>query len=252
MAPNMSDQKQIECFIEERALFEMRPSPHKRDWMDASPEAYAYRCLPLAIANAHGWDVLNPIGFSAVWDGGTAPSSIAVAAHNGEAMHHATSHFGEAVLTFHVPCLFKTPPGYDLYVSGPTNRVKRHIQPLTGVIETDWSPFSFTMNWIFNTPNQEVVFEEGEPIATFFPIKRGEIEQFTPVARTPEDDPELWDTHMKWRDSRANFNKELANPDSDATKKKWQKSYFSGPEEELTPKHRTKIRLRDLQGRSGK
>jgi hypothetical protein len=29
--------------------------------MDASPEAFAYRCLPLNIANAHGWGILTPV-----------------------------------------------------------------------------------------------------------------------------------------------------------------------------------------------
>ncbi|WP_042832409.1 DUF6065 family protein, partial [Xanthomonas citri] len=34
---------------------DIRPAPHERAWMDATEQRYAYRCLPLAIANAHGW-----------------------------------------------------------------------------------------------------------------------------------------------------------------------------------------------------
>jgi len=40
-----------------RALSEtlpLRAAPPSRDWMDRIPERHAYRCLPLAIANAHG------------------------------------------------------------------------------------------------------------------------------------------------------------------------------------------------------
>lgn len=33
---------------------DIRPAPHERAWMDATHQRYAYRCLPLAIANAHG------------------------------------------------------------------------------------------------------------------------------------------------------------------------------------------------------
>ncbi|MGK6315772.1 DUF6065 family protein [Neorhizobium sp. DT-125] len=36
-----------------------------------------------------------------------------------------------------MPCLFRTEPGYDLYVTGPINRPKEAIAPLIGVVETD-------------------------------------------------------------------------------------------------------------------
>ncbi|MDR3507935.1 MAG: DUF6065 family protein, partial [Caulobacteraceae bacterium] len=47
----------------------IRPSPATRGWMDDTPESFAYRCLPLNIANAHGWEILNPCAFEAVWNG---------------------------------------------------------------------------------------------------------------------------------------------------------------------------------------
>ena len=30
-----------------------------RAWMDATPHSFAYRCLPLTVANSHGWEILN-------------------------------------------------------------------------------------------------------------------------------------------------------------------------------------------------
>ena len=48
----------------------IRPAPATRACMDATPGSFAYRCLPLNIANAHGWEVLSPCAFDAVWDGG--------------------------------------------------------------------------------------------------------------------------------------------------------------------------------------
>jgi hypothetical protein len=38
----------------------LRPGRVARDWMDESRERFAYRCLPLNIANAHGWEVATP------------------------------------------------------------------------------------------------------------------------------------------------------------------------------------------------
>ncbi|MGH7092879.1 MAG: DUF6065 family protein, partial [Stellaceae bacterium] len=54
----------------------IRPAPVAREWMDATPSRYAYRCLPLTIANTHGWEILNAAGFTAVWDGGKGSDAI--------------------------------------------------------------------------------------------------------------------------------------------------------------------------------
>ena len=37
------------------------PAPATRPWTDTTPEAFAYRCLPFNIANAHGW-AADPLG----------------------------------------------------------------------------------------------------------------------------------------------------------------------------------------------
>jgi hypothetical protein len=56
---------------------DIRPSPATRDWMDALPEGFGYRCLPLNIANMHGWEIACPRGFRARWDGGVGGAIIA-------------------------------------------------------------------------------------------------------------------------------------------------------------------------------
>ncbi|HMZ02762.1 MAG TPA: DUF6065 family protein, partial [Burkholderiaceae bacterium] len=58
-----------------------------------------------------------------------------------------TSHFGSGILTFSLPYLFRTSPGYGMLVRGPTNCAKDGAAPLDGIVETDWAPYSFTMNW---------------------------------------------------------------------------------------------------------
>ena len=47
----------------------IKPASGKRDWMDASPEKFAYRCLPLVMANQSGWVLGCPLNFSAIWNG---------------------------------------------------------------------------------------------------------------------------------------------------------------------------------------
>jgi Family of unknown function (DUF6065) len=103
----------------------------------------------------------------------------------------AISHFAHGILTFHLPCLFRTEAGYDLMVHGPINRPKDGIAPLSGVIETDWAPYSFTMNWIFTRPGTQVSFAQGEPFCHVFPVKRGELEAIEPQLRLLSEEPEL-------------------------------------------------------------
>src|ERR687885_2987454 len=101
----------------------LRPAPIDRDWMSRTDERFAYRCLPLAIANAYGWQLLCPYGFSATWKDGTSLDAVEVTPDDPERCP-ALSHFGSGVLTFHVACLFRTEPGHDLFVTGPTNAPK--------------------------------------------------------------------------------------------------------------------------------
>src|SRR5262245_16098556 len=113
----------------------IRPAPLEREWMDKTRDRYAYRCLPLNIANAHGWEILCPAGFSARWEGHWDKSAIKIRSAQLGTTAPAVSHFGHGVLTFHVPCVFRTDPGFDLYVTGPINRPKDAIAALTGIIE---------------------------------------------------------------------------------------------------------------------
>src|SRR5271156_1280951 len=162
------------AYILEDQPFEIRPAPLERDWMNKTDQRFAYRCLPLNIANAFGWEILCPETFSAIWDGGNALESVYVTVDS-DAAAPALSHFGYGILTFHVLCLFRTDPGVELLAQGPINRPKDGIAPLTGVIETDWAPYTFTMNWKFTRRNVPIRFEKGEPFCHVFPVRCGEL-----------------------------------------------------------------------------
>ncbi|MGQ0741548.1 MAG: DUF6065 family protein [Alphaproteobacteria bacterium] len=229
---------------------DIRPAPVERDWMDATGSRFAYRCLPLNIANAHGWEILCPAGFTAIWNGAPALDAISVHPDPGTTAP-ALSHFGSGVLTFHVPCLFRTEPGYDLMVQGPMNRPKDAIAPLTGIVETDWAPFSFTMNWIFTRPRAVVRFEKGEPYAHLFPLRRGELENVEPRLALLSENPELKKAHEAWSASRSRFNQDLSKPDSQAQAEKWQKLYYRGVDTSGrrtgADDHRTRVKLKPFE-----
>lgn len=239
----------LNCYLMDRPPLSIRPAPLLREWMEKTPDRYAYRCLPLNIGNSHGWEVCCDESFDAVWNGGNQINDIHIPSGK-----PAISHFGSGILTFHVACIFETEPGWNLFVMGPPNAPKRGIYPLTGVIETDWAPYSFTMNWIFTEPNHVVHFQKGEPFCFFFPVPRGMIETVEPAFRDMRSNPELLKQHTDWIQSRHDFLKNLKDPHSDASKAKWQRRYFRG--EQMTgevglEEHQTKLRPKAFVNKMG-
>ena len=229
---------------------DIRPAPATRDWMDESTDRFAYRCLPLSIANAHGWEILALSGFEAVWNGGPGLDAVVIAPDPGT-QAPAVSHFGGGTLTFHVPCLFRTEPGYDLFVQGPVNRPKDAIAALGGIVETDWAPYTFTMNWLFTRPGARVRFDAGEPFCHIFPVKRGELEAFAPDMKKLSDEPGLQRQLELWRQGRGAFIEGLKQSGA-AAREAWQRFYFRGldPEGREVPEaeHQTRLRLKPFKG----
>jgi hypothetical protein len=221
------------------------PAPVERDWMERTDDGFAYRCLPLNIANAHGWMILNPSPFIAAWSGDGGPNGVTVRTV-ADKRSIATSHFGSGVLTFGVNALFRTEPGYDLLVTGPFNQPKDGIQPLTGIVETDWAPSTFTMNWKFTRKQNPVAFERDEPFCMIFPLRRGLVEDIAPEFRRLDADPEVGAAYAAWAKSRRSFNEDLRKPSSPARDAKWQKDYFQGGARfgEAPVDHRTKLRAK--------
>ena len=170
---------------------EIAPAPTNRGWMSATRGGWANRCLPLLIANQSGWELRNPSAFSATWMGGDEPASLMIAPDRrdpGQLL--PASNFGYGILTWHLPILFRTPPGYDLLVRGPANHPKDAVSPLEGIVETDWATSSFSMNWKFTRQLMPVRFEVDEPICMIVPQRRAELEEFAPELRPIQSDDE--------------------------------------------------------------
>jgi len=166
------------------------PAAVTREWMNATAGGFAKRCLPLLMANQHGWFLLNPHPFRASWDGGDGKDGLTIEAL-GDAAPLASSIFGYGILTWDVGYLFRTPASINLMVRGPSNLPKDGIAALEGVVETDWAVAPFTMSWKFTRPGHSVVFAADEPFAMITPIRRHEIERLQPRVATVASCPEL-------------------------------------------------------------
>ncbi|MCI0461726.1 MAG: DUF6065 family protein [Gemmataceae bacterium] len=247
------------------------PGPVDRLWMDESHLRAAYRCLPLTIANQAGWLIPSPVSFSAVWDGsqiqegvrltfdapGRAPAvdpfgvnvvSFDVFTAPVHTDNRVSSHFGNGIITFSFPYLFRTPRGINLWVKGPSNYFKDGAAPLEGIVETDWLPATFTMNWRLTRPGLPVRFERGEPICMLVPVPRGLVESLDPVYVPLASEPELERAYREWEKSRSAFNADLRAQGSGAQQRGWQRDYTKGVTVtgQRADQHQTRLQLKEF------
>jgi Family of unknown function (DUF6065)/Cupin-like domain len=207
-------------------------SDWQRDWMDATPHRYAYRCLPLTIMNQTGWWIKNPVGFTATWRGQSQPGGIDFRFDASADVWDKwiNSQFGEGIITWNTPFLFRTKPaGSRLLICGPANYFKINAQPLSALIESDWISMSFTMNWKVILPNQPVRFELGEPLFQAIPLASNvcaDLEDASVSYQKLSDNPELLRAYQEWDHGRRRFHDQKVS--GDVKPNDWQKDYFQG------------------------
>ncbi len=220
------------------------PGDRKRDWMEHTRDRFAYRCLPLTIANQSGWDLLCPVSFAAIWNGGDSIHDLYI--KSDDPTPGAMSHFGHGILTFEVSVLFRTPGGHNLWVKGPPNLPKDGICPLEGIVETDWSSATFTMNWKLTRRQHKVEFAEGEPFCRILPYPRHYLNRFETATVPIQEVPEVLERYEKWSRLRREFNDDLRAGDGDTLRSGWQKDYHHGRDShgDRFDDHETKVRLK--------
>lgn len=215
---------------------ELVVAPFSRDWIDALPEKFGRRCLPMMMANQAGWHIVLKDACTVQWDG--TPQREGVTTDSTVGPHGM---FGDGIATWNVVWLFRTSPGWNLLARGPANVCKDGIAPLEGLIETDWACQTFTMNWRFTRPGS-VRFEAGEPICQIIPQRRHELESFEPSIRPIQSDRWTNASYQLFCASRANFLRHL----EEQRMRGWEKHYHKGwnvGHIDPAPEHQRKLRL---------
>ncbi|MFM9959132.1 MAG: DUF6065 family protein [Phycisphaerales bacterium] len=221
----MSDLELTAYLVDSPLGWTIEPCPPTRGWMDEFSHGFAYRCIPLLSGNQIGWVVRCPVGFTATYKNENHAGGIEISFDdNAERWKtRVLSHFGRGVLTFSMPWLFRTAPGYGLLVRGMSNFAKLGAQALDAFVETDWAFSTFTMNWRLLEKERAVRFEVGDPVCQLIPYPRDLIEQFTPRQVRMETNPELLKAYSEWSASRRQF---IDRKDRSPTE--WQKDYLKG------------------------
>lgn len=228
----------------------IEPCDSKRTWMDALPERFGYRCLPMTLANSCGWVLKLPFTIHVEWNGGihTQDLKITSDAPAQKISRFTMSHFGCGIITFHTGILIRTPPGIQVQVSGPPNLKHPGATALSAIVPTDWIPAPFTMNWKLDTPGK-ISFEAGHPFCFFQLVEPRLNTRAKPTLRSLEEDPSVMKSYSAWADSRRDFNNDLINGCPAALESGWQRSLVQAAKRSSLTAGQgvTKIRLRTPQ-----
>jgi hypothetical protein len=189
-------------------VFPVVPLTAKRSWMNKTKEKFAYKCLPLTVANQYGYAVLSPADFTIDWWGGSDERDVnfQVTSDNPEIENHLHGYFGGGTVTLHVDFIIKTPEGFSTYIRGVPNETKQGIKSLDAIVETDWLTFTFTYNFLLTEPGT-YSFKEGEPLFVFFPIERNTVENFKIKEVPLESNKELLHDFLEYQEKRTESNK---------------------------------------------
>lgn len=228
---------------------QITPAPINRTWMRETRAGRPDRCLPMLIANQSGWELRNPCAFTATWTDQADGLDVVIMPDKRDADQFLPlSHFGNGILTWNLPFLFRTPPGYNLLVRGPANYPKDGLCPLEGIVETDWASATFSMSWKLTRKQMPVRFQVDEPICMIVPQRRGELEEFAPELMPVASDDELRRKHEFFIRSRHELGQAQAGTDATAGERvPWQGDYTRGVHadgEAGAADHQTRRRLR--------
>jgi hypothetical protein len=226
----------------------IEPAPTRREWMDQTIHKIANRCLPLTMANQAGWIIRCPVRFKASWTGKVEAESTTLVFPDDEATYRSQilHNFGSGIISFALPWLFRTSPGYGLLVRGPTNFFRPDIVPLDGLVETDWAPFTFTMNWKITRTRTDVWFRQGDPICMLMPYPMELLEQVQPRFADLAANPILHDDFAVWHRSRRELHAQQREEAEKAGEKMtFALDYMRGrmPDGERAPAHRTTLNV---------
>jgi len=169
-------------------------SKKQRQWMNDN--VHSYRCVPLAIANTFGWDILLPEDLDVEWDGGSELTSIKIYGNN----QIYQSHFGSGTFTIQVAYTWKTSDDHQIMLMPHPNPDQYDIMSLTAIVETDRLMYPWFVTCKVTRVGRYKL-KAGTPIARVIPIKIGDI---VDCNIKMSEEPEEYKNYRAWQTEERN------------------------------------------------
>jgi hypothetical protein len=166
---------------------DISPLSVKRDWMDATHDAHAYKCFPVSLANGLGWGLSFPEDITFIWDGisDTLPHHVKIL--SGEKYVYPDR--ANATISFNTGLMFKTSPDYTLLQMPVPNQHIDGVSPFTTLISTSFFKGELPCAWRITRANQEIIIKAGTPVISILPISLTNIQNSELYLKKHQDLP---------------------------------------------------------------
>lgn len=148
--------------------------PVKRDWMEQTYDAHAYRCFPVTLTNSLGWGLSFPEDISFIWDGVSDSSPNHVKVLSGEKYIHPNR--ANATISFNTGISFKTPENMTMLQMPVPNMFNDSAQAFTTLISTSFFSGELPCAWRITKPMSIITIKANQPFIALIPISLTELQ----------------------------------------------------------------------------
>jgi hypothetical protein len=165
----------------------------KRDWMDETVNAHAYKCFPVSLANTIGWSISFDHDIEFIWDGisDTTPDHVTILKDEGNV---CTTQRANATVSFYSGFFFESDENMSMLQIVPPNFFVDGATPFTTIISTSVLKEAIPIAWKITRPNTVIKIPAGMPVATFIPIS---LKQYQDIDLEIKDKVFVDDQKMK-------------------------------------------------------
>jgi hypothetical protein len=144
------------------------PLSVKREWMDETWEAHAYKCFPVSLTNQMGWGISFPEDITFIWDGISDSTPDHVKILSGE--KYAYAERSNATVSFNTGTTFKTDDSYSLLTMPVPNNFTDGYQPFTTIMSSSFYSGDLSCAIRVTRPNVEITIKANTPVFCIVPI----------------------------------------------------------------------------------
>jgi hypothetical protein len=182
------------------------PLSIKRDWMDETEHAHAYKCFPVSLTNGLGWGLSFPEDIVFIWDGisDTLPHHIKIL--KGE--QYVYTERANATISFNTGLLFKTDSNTSILQMPVPNFFRDGVQPFTTIISTSFFKGELPCAWRITRPNTEITIKANTPIISILPISLTNLQNSKAIVKNVSELPsDFWKGQQEYSEIVSEINK---------------------------------------------
>ena len=168
-------------------LGKLDPLSVKREWMDETFDAHAYKCFPVSLTNGLGWGISFPEDITFIWDGVSDSTPDHVKILSGE--KYVTTGRSNATVSFNSGMIFRTEEDVSMLGMPVPNLLRDGVQPFSTVISTSFFRGEFPIAWRITRPNVEITIKAGTPVIAIMPISLSQLNGSEAVVKNVNDLP---------------------------------------------------------------